>query len=90
MCPRLGTWTWPQGVDPATPQRFKMSTSVTFVTLPQQPTSSTKPTPPLALPLPPEIFYPFVTSAATPAAAAAVGISLVAVAAVLLILNLVL
>lgn len=69
--------------------RFYMTSTVTYVALPQtEVTGTRKPAPPLATPLSPNIFYPFVTSAATglvtPSAVGLLGASLVAVVALLL------
>lgn len=48
-----------------------LQSTAAFITLPQQATGVSKPSPPLAIPLPADVFYPFVTgsSAAQPATA---------------------
>ena len=62
VCFRTATLTFPPTADQRSMQRFLMTSTVTFVALPQSPWNVQKPTPPLAWPLPADIFYPFVTS----------------------------
>jgi tectonic-1/3 len=64
-----------------------MTSTVSFVPLPQQAQQVTKPHPPLAIPLSEEIFYPFVTSGATRAAAPAAIGGLAALVALALLVN---
>lgn len=68
VCYRTGTWTFPPAANATTAQRFFLKSTVTYVALSQSPWSSQQPTPPLAWPLPADIFYPFVTSGAPRAA----------------------
>ena len=62
VCYRTATWSFPTTADPSQPQRFFMTSTVSVVPLDQSPYGVKKPAPPLATPLPEEIFYPFVTS----------------------------
>lgn len=64
VCYRTATWTFPALADPYSSQRFWMTSTVSFIPLDQTPTYLQQPAPPLATPLPEEIFYPFVTSTA--------------------------
>ena len=68
VCYRTGTWTFPPAANTTSAQRFFLTSTVTYVALSQSPWGSQQPTPPLAWPLPADIFYPFVTSRASRAA----------------------
>ncbi len=70
LCFRTGVWDFLDGLPANATQRFYLDFNVTFVQLPQQGSMVRKPTPPLVVPLPPDIFYPFVAS---DSAAASVG-----------------
>ncbi len=61
-CFRYGTWKWDAANPVGSAQRFPLSFKVYFKAAAQAPpTSTTKPSPPLAMPLPPDLFYPFLT-----------------------------
>jgi len=64
ICYRKGTWAFPLDKDLSAQHRFYMTSSVSFIPLPQKPYNDIKPAPPLVVPLPEDIFYPFVTSGA--------------------------
>jgi hypothetical protein len=62
LCFTTDTWTWTS--DPTAPaQQFMMNFTAQFVAKPQpRPMEEVRPMPPLFAPLPPDIFYPFLTS----------------------------
>ncbi|GAX86416.1 hypothetical protein CEUSTIGMA_g13826.t1, partial [Chlamydomonas eustigma] len=66
-CYYVGTWTFPLTSNSSSARSFVLTSVVNFTALQQSATyNNLKPTPPLALPLSPQIFYPFVTSAVAP------------------------
>lgn len=63
-CFNYGSWTFDRLNGPNL-QLFELQFEVSFVPKAgQQPAMSVKPAPPLIAPLPPDLFYPFLTSAA--------------------------
>lgn len=68
LCYQVANWYFPMYMDPTEAYRFYLTSAVNFVPLPQQPSPVIKPHPPLGVVLPADIFYPFVTAAAPPAA----------------------
>ncbi|GIL73092.1 hypothetical protein Vretimale_4708 [Volvox reticuliferus] len=62
LCFTTGVWDIPDQLPETTPNRFFLKFNVSFIRLPQQAVSVKKPAPPLVVPLPADIFYPFVIS----------------------------
>ncbi|KAG2442590.1 hypothetical protein HXX76_002675 [Chlamydomonas incerta] len=89
LCFKTGVWDFPEYLPGNTSRRFYLDFSASFIRLPQQSEEVTKPAPPLVVPLPADIFYPFVVTdgAATGARPAVWGVFM-AVAAALALLQL--
>lgn len=65
MCFAHGSWSFNEMTGPSL-QIFPLQFTANFVpTKEQQPVLELKPAPPLMVPLPPDLFYPFMTSAST-------------------------
>lgn len=80
ICFRHGSWSFNE-MTGASLQAFPLQFTASFVpTEQQQPVLELKPAPPLVLPLPPDLFYPFLTNRAAQLPAAG-GVNLVLVAA---------
>ncbi|GLI69062.1 hypothetical protein VaNZ11_013605 [Volvox africanus] len=62
LCFTTGVWDIPDKASETTPNRFFLKFNVSFIRLPQQAVSVKKPAPPLVVPLPADVFYPFVVS----------------------------
>ncbi|GFR41010.1 hypothetical protein Agub_g1677, partial [Astrephomene gubernaculifera] len=62
LCFKTGVWDFPENVPSSSAQRFYLQFNVSFIRLPQQAVEVKKPAPPLVVPLPADIFYPFVAS----------------------------
>lgn len=63
VCFSYSTWEFDLSADATVPQSFRMQFTASFVAQAQPaPTTVVKPTPPLAAPLPPDLFYPFLPS----------------------------
>jgi hypothetical protein len=64
LCFTTDTWTWTSDpVAPGVTQQFMMNFTAQFIAKPQpRPMEEVRPMPPLFAPLPPDIFYPFLTS----------------------------
>lgn len=67
VCFSVGSWSINQMAGQSLPQIFPLQFTASFVPKQQQqPAISLKPAPPLFAPLPPDLFYPFLTSRAEP------------------------
>ncbi|PNW85332.1 hypothetical protein CHLRE_03g181450v5 [Chlamydomonas reinhardtii] len=62
LCFKTGVWDFPEYLPGNTSRRFYLDFSTSFIRLPQQSEEVTKPAPPLVVPLPADIFYPFVVT----------------------------
>lgn len=60
LCFRVGVWDGDEGLPRSQKQRYFLDFTVSYISLPQQPVPVKKPAPPLVVPLPADIFYPFV------------------------------
>lgn len=62
LCFKTGTWNYRE--DGPAVQNFYLTFNTTFKPLPQEALETSRPAPPLVVPLPADLFYPFVTSEA--------------------------